>query len=358
MSDVPLRPESIVVASGRPPREPAAPVTTPIVLSSTFHVAPGTASYLRTDGSDTIAALEDALGALDGGRATVFASGMAAIAAVFESRPAGTVMVVPTVAYWGTVSLLAQQAELRGVQLRQVEMTDTAAVVAALDGADVLWLETVNNPMLDVADLPALITAAKQRGLLVGVDATFSTPLTVRPLDLGADVVMHSTTKFLAGHSDLVGGVLITGSDELHATFRTRRAIGGAVPGGLEAYLALRGLRTLSVRWERASANAADLAARLAAHPEVTRVRYPGFGAMISFEVAGTVDDAERVCAALRLITHATSLGGVESLIERRARHAGDAAMGVPETLLRFSVGIEHVEDLWTDLTQALGSAG
>jgi cystathionine gamma-synthase len=233
-----------------------------------------------------------------------------------------------------------------------------------------VWLETVTNPMMGVPDLPALIAAARASGVTVYADATFSTPLVVRPLALGADVVMHSATKYLAGHSDLLMGVLVTASSERAESLRERRALTGAVPGALECYLALRGIRTLAVRMERAQANAGELARRLSTHPAVTRVRYPGlpadpgheraardhdgFGAMISFELAGTAEHAERVCASLRLISHATSLGGVESLIERRARHALDRDHGCPPTLLRLSVGIEHVEDLWADLSQAL----
>jgi cystathionine gamma-synthase len=221
-----------------------------------------------------------------------------------------------------------------------------------------------------VPDVPALAAAAHAAGALVAVDSTFSTPLNVRPLELGADVVMHSVTKYLSGHSDVIMGALVVRSAEFADELHNRRTRTGAIPGALEAYLATRGLRTLALRWERAQANAVTLAERLAGHPRVSRVRYPGldsdpghaiaardhagFGAMISFELHGTADDAERLCNAVRLISHATSLGGVESLIERRARHEGDASFGTPETLLRFSVGIEHVEDLWTDLTQAL----
>jgi cystathionine gamma-synthase len=182
---------------------------------------------------------------------------------------------------------------------------------------------------------------------------------------------MHSVTKYLGGHSDLIMGALVVRSAELAAQLQERRTYTGALPGALEAYLALRGMRTLAVRMERAQANALELAQRLESLPRVTQVRYPGlpsdpghdiarrffdgFGAMISFEVSGSAADAEAVCAALTLITNATSLGGVESVIERRARHQADADMGVPPTLLRFSVGIEHVDDLWADLVQALG---
>jgi cystathionine gamma-synthase len=226
---------------------------------------------------------------------------------------------------------------------------------------------------MTIPDLPALTAAAHAHGALVGVDATFSTPLVVRPLELGADVVMHSVTKYLAGHSDVLMGALVVRDPELFERLHLRRTATGALPGALEAYLATRGIRTLALRLERAQANAADLAARLVEHPRVCRVRYPGlathpghdiaardhagFGAMVSFELDGSADNAERLCRAVRLISHATSLGGVESLIERRARHEIDAAFGVPANLLRFSVGIEHVDDLWADLTQALAAA-
>ncbi|HEY3737924.1 MAG TPA: PLP-dependent transferase [Jatrophihabitans sp.] len=375
MSDLPLHPESVVVAAGRP-TAPGEPLSTPIIPAAPFRAGPGYNSYVRTDGSAGIAALEEALGALDGGTATVFASGMAATAAVVQTRPARSVLVVPTAGYWGSLSLFNAQQQLGHVELRPVDITDTDAVLAALhpaDGpsADVLWLETVTNPLIGVPDLSLLIEAAHQQDVIVCVDATFTTPLNCRPLDLGADVVMHSVTKYLSGHSDLVQGVLITRSEELTTTFRGHRMLGGAVPGALECYLSLRGLRTLAVRLERQQVNAADLAGRLSEHPRIARVRYPGlpddpgyeratrlfsgYGAMISFEVAGSAEDAAAVCDRVRLITHSTSLGGVESLVERRAMWEGDASMGVPQTLIRFSVGIENVEDLWTDLAQALG---
>ncbi|MEP7019989.1 MAG: PLP-dependent transferase [Pseudonocardiales bacterium] len=365
-----LRPESVVVASGRPPRTPRAPLSAPIVLSATFQHGPDDNYYLRQGSSDTIRAFEDAVGALEGGAALAFSSGMAAVAAVAEGQPAGSVAVVPRAAYSGTLALFDEQQQMGRIQVRPVDITDTAAVITALPGADLLWLESVTNPMLGVADLPTLIDAAHEVGALVCVDSTFSTPLVLRALDYGADVVMHSATKYLSGHSDLLMGVLVTRAAELGASLKLRRDLTGALPGSLESYLALRGLRTLALRMQRAQANAAELAARLAAHPAVTRVRYPGlasdpghelasrlhdgFGAMISFEVAGAAEDAEAVCHRVELITHATSLGGVESLIERRARHAIDAAQGTPPTLLRLSVGIEHVEDLWADLEQAL----
>jgi cystathionine gamma-synthase len=362
-----LRAESLVVSAGRP-HEPGAPLSTPIVLTAPYRNEPSDNRYSRHDVTDTVRAFETALGELEGGTAFAFASGMAAVAAVVEGRSGVTVL--PDAAYAGALTLFGKQREAGRMELRPVDIADTSAVLAALDGADLLWLETLTNPMLAAPDLPVLIDAAHATGALVVVDATFSSPLVVRPLELGADIVMHSATKYLAGHSDLLMGALVVGSAALAEQVHDRRTYTGAVPGALESYLALRGLRTLALRMERAQANAGELAARLDAHPKVTRVRYPGlaadpghevatrvhhgYGAMISFEVAGTADDAEDVCQALRLITNATSLGGVESVIERRARHEVDAAFGTPPTLLRFSVGIEHVEDLWADLDQAL----
>lgn len=357
------------MSAGRPDA-PGAPLTSPIVLTGPYRAAPDENRYARHDVTDTVAAFERTLGRLEGGRALAFSSGVAALAAVVEGRPAGAVTVVPNEAYSGTVSLFREQEALGRMTVRPVDIGDTGAVVAALDGADLLWLEAVSNPLMTVPDLPALCAAASRAGALVGVDATFCTPLVVRPLELGADVVLHSVTKYLSGHSDVLMGALVTGQPELAETLHLRRTLTGAVPGALEAYLATRGLRTLALRMERAQANALELARRLARHPKVRRVRYPGladdpgheiaardfagFGAMIGVEVAGTAADADRVCERVRLITHATSLGGVESLIERRAAHPVDAEFGTPATLLRLSVGIEHVEDLWDDLTQAL----
>lgn len=371
------RAESVVVAAGRP-HAPGSPLNAPIVPVTSFRhdesgASGGENRYARHDVSETIAAVEELIGLLDGGRAIAFGSGIAAIAAVVEGRPIGGVAVVPHAAYSGSMSMFAEQRALGRMEVRAVDIADTAAVVAALDGADLLWLETVTNPLMSVPDIPALVAAAHDAGAVVCVDATFSTPLIVRPLDLGADVVMHSATKYLAGHSDVLLGALVTRDDALADQLHLRRTLTGAVPGALEAYLATRGIRTLALRMERSQANAGELARRLEADPRVSRVRYPGlpshpqhavaardhqgFGAMIGLEVDGGAERAEAVCRGVRLIHHATSLGGVESLLERRARHEVDAAFGTPENLLRFSVGIEHVEDLWADLDQALAAA-
>ena len=214
----------------------------------------------------------------------------------------------------------------------------------------------------------------RSAGVQVVCDNTFASPVCQQPLDFGVDIVMHSATKFIGGHSDLVMGATTTRDEQIHAELLARRGLYGPLPGSLTAFLALRGLRTLFVRVERAQANAAELAHRLSHHPAVTCVRYPGlvndpgheiakrqmrggFGAMLAFETVGTADTADRVCTNVRLITPATSLGGVETLIERRARYAAEAAVGTPPTLLRVAVGIENVDDLWADLDGALNAA-
>ena len=364
-----LAAETLVVALGRGEPLPDGPLVTPVVFASTYH-AGGPVAYGRS-GNPTWSALEELVGVLEGGRALAFASGMAAVSAVLEGLPAGAPVVLPGGAYQGTRSLLAKRALLGRLEPRLVDPTDPAATLAACDGAALLWLESPTNPLLDVLDLEALCAGAHARGVPVAVDNTVASPLLQRPLDLGADVVVHSATKLLSGHADVLMGVAVTRDDARHERLQEVRTLFGAVPGPMEAFLALRGLRTLPLRLERAQANATELARRLEAHPAVTRVRYPwlashpghelarrqmrGGGALLSFEVAGGADAAERVSTAVRVITHATSLGGIESLIERRNRWPGEAA--TPPALLRLSVGCEHVEDLWADLEQALARA-
>ena len=352
-----LAPASILVSAGRPPRVPGAGVNAPLELTSTY-VADGPVNYAR-GGNPTWTAFEDALGALEGGAALVFASGMAAIAAALSLAPEGGVVVAPTHAYNGTGVILQDLAAAGRMTVRRVDISDTAAVIAALQGADLLWAESPTNPMLEVADLPTLIAAAHGQGATVVCDNTFATPLGQQPLALGADVVMHSVTKFLAGHSDVILGATVTADTDAGRAAYERlshhRLIHGAIAGPMETWLALRGMRTMHLRVERASANAADLAGRLAGHPCVQRVRYPGLGAIVAIEVPGGAEGAERVASATRLWTHATSLGGVESLIERRRRHASEP-LTVPENLLRLSVGVEDVDDLWRDLASALST--
>ena len=221
----------------------------------------------------------------------------------------------------------------------------------------VVWVESPTNPTLDVADLPRIAEAARAFGATVVVDSTFATPMCARPLEDGATVVIHSGTKFIGGHSDLVIGLAVTSDDVVHDKLRHARLVNGATPGSLEAFLALRGVRTLPLRMERAQANAAVIVERLRADPRVSSVRYPGWGAMVAFEVAPrhstAADAADAVCRAVQLIVPATSLGGVETTLERRQKYAGDSH--VPPGLIRMSVGIEHVDDVWADLDAALG---
>jgi cystathionine gamma-synthase len=296
---------------------------------------------------------------------------MAAIAAVIETLPAGARVVAAGDAYAGTRRLLTDLAGRGRLDVVPVDVTDTAGTLAACAGAQLLWLESPTNPLMAIADLGTLVPGAHDRGVAVAVDNTFATPLLQRPLDFGADVVVHSVTKFLSGHSDVVMGAVVVRADSWWDAIRTRRSLHGGIPGPFEAFLALRGLRTLAVRLERAQATAGVLAERLQEHPAVVRVRYPGlashpgkvlaarqmsgFGSMLSFEVAGGAAAADAVCAAVRIATHGTSLGGVETLLERRARWVGEET--TPPSLIRLSVGLEHVDDLWADLAQALDGA-
>jgi cystathionine gamma-synthase len=350
-----LAPASILVSAGRQPRTPGAGLNAPLELSSTY-VADGPVDYARC-GNPTWTAFEEALGTLEGGSALVFSSGMAAIAAALSVARLGAVVVVPTHAYTGTGLLLESFEKAGRVLLRRVDIADTAAVVDALAGADVLWAESPTNPMLEVADLPRLFATAHAVGALAMCDNTFATPLLQQPLSMGADVVVHSVTKFLAGHSDVILGATVSADTEqgrkLHEALVEHRLLHGAIAGPMETWLALRGMRTMHLRVERSSANASVLAARLEEHPGVQRVRYPGFGSIIAIEVQGGLEGAEAVAAKVRLWTHATSLGGVESLLERRRRHPAEPST-VPENLLRLSVGVEDLEDLWRDLGAAL----
>ena len=369
-----LRPDTVLVAGGRPAPEHDAPVGPSIVLTSTYRGSAGLDAEDRTYGrfsNPTWEDLEDVLARLERAElpALAYASGLAAVASVLSLVPAGGRLVLPRHSYQGSLALAAD-LEARGLlTVRTVDVTDTEDVVAALDAADLLWLESPTNPMLEVADLPALLAAARERGVLTCVDNTFATPLLQRPLEHGADIVVHSVTKYLAGHSDVVLGAAVTSDPALRTRLKGHRSLHGAVPGPFEAWLALRGMRTLAVRVERSAATAGELARRLQQHPAVREVRYPGlpgdpgheraaaqmdgFGSIVAIVPAGDVAAVEAAVDALRVWTPATSLGGVESLIERRRRHHEEPP-SVPETLLRLSVGIENVEDLWEDLDRVL----
>ncbi len=348
-----LHPETSAITAGRPEVAPDASLNPPLVFSSTYH-AGGPVGYGRY-GNESWSALEAAISELEGGQTLSFSSGMAAISAVFSILPIGAPVVASNQGYSGTMGLLNQHHASGRLEVRFVDITKTDEVIAALKGAALLWLESPTNPCLDIADLPTLIAAAKKQTIGVGVDNTFATPLVQQPLAMGADIVMHSVTKFLAGHSDVVLGSLSTCDTALLKRLDESRRFNGSIPGPFEAWLALRGIRTFPVRFRAAEKNAQQLVSRLQAHTKITKVRYPGFGAVISFEIDGSAEQAEKVCESSHLITHATSLGGVESLWERRRRWALESP-SVPEQLIRLSVGCEHVEDIWQDIEQALAS--
>ncbi|MBL78033.1 MAG: cystathionine gamma-synthase [Acidimicrobiaceae bacterium] len=360
-------PDTWLVAGGRD-AGPGDPLNVPPVLASTF-VADGAHSYTRVDGSPTLEALEALVGRLEGGTATAFGSGMAACSAVLDQVPAESHLVLPGDCYHG-VAGLADDGMARGRwTVDRLPVADADAWVAAAPAADVLWLESPSNPLLEVADLAPICAAGHASDALVVVDNTFATPLNQRPLEFGADVVVHSATKFIGGHSDLLAGVTVTRDADLDAALRRSRMLLGAIPGALEAFLAIRGARTLALRLERGQANAGELAVRLQDHPRVRDVRYPGlpdhpthdtarrvldgFGAIVTFEVDGDAEETEAFIGRLEVVHSATSLGGVESTIERRARWSGQEHL--PPGLVRLSVGCEHVDDLWADLARGLG---
>jgi len=365
-----LATESKVVAAGRPAKQPDGALNPPIALNSTFHEG-GPIGYGRY-GNETWSALEDAISTLEGGKTLLLSSGMAAISAVFSLLPEGSVVVAANNGYQGTTTLLKKLHESEKLKVRFVNLANTDETVAAIPGAQMLYLESPLNPLLEIIDLPKLIAAGKAAGCGVAVDNTLATPLLQNPLALGADIVIHSVTKYLSGHSDLILGSLSTNDSALYNRLEQSRRYGGAIAGPFEAWIALRGVRTFALRMQRSQENALELATRLSKDGRVAKVRYPGlptdayhqmaksfmkgFGAMISFDVNGTVDQVDLMCNSSRLITNATSLGGVESIWERRRRWATESTL-VPENLIRFSVGIENVDDLWADIEHAFTAA-
>jgi len=348
------------------------PLNTPMVPASTYHA--GAEPAYGRDGNPGWQAFEQAIGALEGGHAAAFASGLAVSTAILDELPMGAVVVAQRAPYWGVTDQLRERDRRREITLRTLDELTPTTLAGAVDGADLVWIESPTNPGLDVVDIEAVAAFAHAHGASVLVDNTFATPLLQSPLALGADLVFHSATKLIGGHSDLLLGVAVSPDADRIERLRHRRGSSGAVPGALEVFLALRGLRSLPARLARAQATAADLAERLHRHPAVARVRYPGSsadpardlvgrqmrggGTIISFETRGTGAEADAVCAAARLIVSATSLGGAESSMERRAQYPSEREAGTPETLIRLSVGLEHVEDLWRDLDQALNAAG
>ncbi len=347
----PMHPSTVAVTAGRPGHQPDAPLNHPIVMASTY-VAGGEREYGRY-ANPTWEAFESVLGELEGGRCLAFSSGLAAAATVLDLVAPGEAVVAPRHAYNGVLFQLSELEQRGRIQLRQVDVEDTKAVLAACDDTALVWLESPTNPALEVADIAAIVDGAHAAGAVVVVDNTFATPLLQRPLELGADIVMHSATKYLAGHSDVVLGAVVTRDPTtLDALDRKRRSV-GAIPGPFEAWLAVRGMRTLHLRVERAQANAQELTRRLTGHRAIERVRYPGFGGIIAIEPVGGAIAADLLVHSTRLWVHATSLGGVESTFERRRRWRSEPET-IPEGLVRMSVGIENVDDLWRDLDSAL----
>jgi len=358
--------ESWLVSAGRD-SEPGAPLNVPLVAASNFIIGGGR-EYSRDDGTPTWEALEAIVGGLESGKAVAFASGMAAIAAVFDQLVTGSVVALPDDCYQGVASLAAAGADKGRWSVRRLPIDDTVGWIRACSIADLVWLESPSNPLLAVADLEAICAAPRKPAAIVAVDNTFATPLNQQPLAFGATVSLQSATKFIGGHSDLLAGVATTQDEALWHALRKSRELTGATPGALEAFLAIRGARTLALRWQRAQQTAMMLAAWLEQHPLVARARYPGlpshpthavarrvlrgFGTVISFDVVGGPQAADAVCRRTRLIRHATSLGGVESTMERRAAIPGQEHL--PPSLLRLSVGIEDADDLLADLDAAL----
>ena len=371
-----MRFETLAVHAGAGPDPVTGAVAPSIHLSTTYERAadgsfPSGYSYIR-DGNPNRRAAEEALAALEGGAAAVaFASGMAATMAVFQALAPGDRVVAPLDAYYGTPKLLKEHFTRWGLEVSFVDMTDLSAVERALARPTrLVWTESPSNPTIAITDLASVAELARSAGALAACDNTWATPFLQRPLALGYDVVVHSTTKYLSGHADVMGGVAVTrDAGELAATLRALQTHGGAVPSPFDCWLVVRGIRTLPCRMRAHCANAAAIAAFLARHPGVERVHYPGLpddpghavaarqmdapGGMLSFVVPGGRERAFAVAARLRLFTRATSLGGPESLIEHRASVEGEGTRA-PEGLLRVSVGLEHPDDLIADLDQAL----
>jgi cystathionine gamma-synthase len=355
-------------------------VVPPISLATTFRqeaVGKHLGYEYSRSGNPTRAALERHLAALEGAEhGFAFASGLAAEDALLRLLAPGDHVLLPNDAYGGTIRLALQVHAPTGLVVDTVDLTDPAAVERSWTPATrMVWVETPSNPWLRIVDLDAVGQLAAARGALLVVDNTFATPALQRPLTLGAHLVVHSTTKYLGGHSDVVGGFVATDDAELAERVAFLQNAAGAVPGPLDCYLVHRGARTLHLRMERHSDNAMVLAERMVEHPAVAEVLYPGlpshaahevaarqmsaFGGMVSIRLVGGEAAALEVCRRTELFTLAESLGAVESLIEHPGRmtHASVAgtANEVPGDLVRISVGVEHVEDLWADLLRALG---
>jgi len=352
-------------------------IAPPINLSTTFERAadgslPHGYIYAR-DGNPNRVALERVLAALEGGTAAAaFSAGMAATMAVFQSLSPGDHVVLPASVYYGTRKLMDQVFTRWGLTVTSVDMRDAERVAGAITTRTrLVWVETPSNPLLAVADIARIAALAHDAGARCAVDNTWATPIAQRPIALGADLVMHSTTKYLGGHGDVTGGALVTRrDDEFFERVRTVQTAGGAIASPFDCWLVVRGIKTLPHRIRAHTANATAVARFLEAHPKVEAVHYPGlashpghaiaarqmsaFGGMVSVQVRGGREAALRVKSRVQVFTRATSLGGPESLVEHRASVEAPGS-GTPENLLRLSIGLEHPDDLIADLDQALG---
>ncbi len=372
-----MRFETLAVHAGRRPERGTGSVAPPIYLSTTFERDPegrplGGHTYIR-ESNPGQGLLEDALAALEGGEAAlVFASGMAAGIAVLQSLPQGSRVVMPDDAYYGWRVAANDFLPQWGIAATASPMDDVSKLKGAVaSGTALVLIETPSNPLMKIVDLRAAIGVAREAGALALVDNTFATPVLQRPLDLGADVVLHATTKYFGGHSDVQGGALVfRKKGELYEKVLHARHILGAVASPFNSWLILRGTRSLACRVAAQSAGALAVARALEKHPAVSRVHYPGlpshpgheiarrqmsaFGGMLSFRAGGGKEAALKAVSRAKLFVRATSLGGVESLIEHRASSEGPTSTTPPD-LIRMSIGLEHPDDLIADLTQALG---
>ena len=375
--------ETLAIHAGQEPDAATGAVVPPIYQVSTFKQdgvggLRGGYEYSRS-ANPTRTALEECLAAVEGGRrGLAFASGLAAEDTLLRALCApGDHVVVPDDAYGGTYRLFARVAQRWGLEFDPVDLGDPDAVRAAVrpGATKLVWVETPTNPLLNIADIAGLATLAHEHGALLAVDNTFASPYLQRPLALGADIVMHSTTKYMGGHSDVVGGALVTADAGVGEQLAYSQNAMGSVPGPFDSWLVLRGIRTLGVRMDRHCDNAERVVELLTGHPRVASVFYPGlpdhpghevaarqmrrFGGMVSFRVHGGQEEAVAVCNRARVFILGESLGGVESLIEHPGLMTHASAAGspleVPADLVRLSVGIETVEDLLADLAQALG---
>jgi cystathionine gamma-synthase len=371
--------ETLAVHAGHGVDPATGAVTEPIHLSTTFE-READGSYPRgylysRNHNPNRNGLEAALAALEGGAdCAAFASGLAAVTAIFQGLAPGDHVVAPADIYHGTANVLKQLFAKWQVGASFVDMTNLDTVRAALTPATkIVWIETPSNPLLQCVDMAALVDMAHKHGARAIADNTFASPMLQQPLALGCDMVMHATTKYLGGRSDVLGGVVISKLDDEHfANVRTAQLFGGGVAAPFDSWLVMRSLPTLPIRMKTHCANAQRVAEYLRAHPKVSAVHYPGlednpfhaiakkqmsgFGGMLSFEVKGGKDAAMAVAARVEVFTRATSLGGVESLIEHRASIEGPQSK-TPQGLLRVSVGLEHPDDLVDDLTAALAGA-